>query len=404
LISGTYRLNATVTGDLQAGEVYYGVDDDDPSIRMTDKLGGYFQATIDVASLTEGPHILYVKAINTTGVATIGSLEVDVDRNSPQVVLTSPGGVASGDFLVTATAEDPYLNESAVYCVLDDDLEASRDYAMTRVDDHFEITIDTTAISDGDHVFRIWAFDLWGSYNKSQGDGMVVDNTAPVIDITSDGGVQSGTYIIRVAITEPHLLALSVMVTVGDGDPEVMNHESEIFSWVVDTTVHPNGDLVFKVDASDTGGYSASGTITITVVNMADLVISDVEWSGNSVEDGEKLQAKVTVRNDGSMNATGFKIVIVEDGKVLATTTVTVPLDPGASSTYTVEWTAKGSGKRTLSVQVDPEDAVTEIDEDDNTWPQTHELKVEEASPGPGVVLAMSALALAMLVIWRRRS
>jgi hypothetical protein len=407
LISGTYALNVTVSGDLEAGEVYYGVDEDDPTTKMTDKGGGAYQASIDVDSLTEGPHTIYVKAINSTGSSTVISINVDVDRNSPQVVLTSAGGDASGDFLVTATVEDPYLNQSAVYFVVDDDLEASRDYVLTRVDDHFEILFDTTVLPDGDHSIRIWAFDIWGSFNKSHGEGMVVDNTPPVIEITSEGGMQSETYILRVTVTEPNLLALSVNVTVGDDEPMGMDREGEEFIWNVDTTAHPNGDLVLKVDAADAFGHTASETITITIDNKADLVITDVEWSDDAIKDGKYLKATVTVRNDGSVDAVGFKIVVTEDGEVLATTEVTDPLEPGASTNYPVDWTVQGAGKRTFSVEVDPDDAVPEVNEDDNVWPETQEVKVTkqgEDSPGPGAILATSALLLALLVIWRRRA
>ncbi|MCK5415423.1 MAG: hypothetical protein KAJ35_08575, partial [Thermoplasmata archaeon] len=105
ITSGTYQLNVTVTGDLQAGEVYYGVDDEDPSTKMTDMGEGDFQADIDTTPLTDGPHTIYVKAINGTGQEVIESIQIDIDTNSPHVVLTSEGGVASGDFLVTATVE-----------------------------------------------------------------------------------------------------------------------------------------------------------------------------------------------------------------------------------------------------------------------------------------------------------
>jgi MYXO-CTERM domain-containing protein len=406
LISGDYQLNATVTGDLQAGEVYFGVDDDDPSTKMTDKGGGDFQAIIDVTILAEGPHTLFIKAINSTGSSITVSLDVDVDRNSPRVILTSKGGMASGGFLVTATVSDPYLNESAVYCVVDDDLEASRGNVLTRVDgDNFEITIDTTTYPDGGHSIRVWAFDIWGSYNKSQGDGMDVDNTPPVIEITSDGGVVSGTYVLWATVTDANLFGPSVNVTVGSEDPLGMTEEGEAWSWIVDTIAHPNGDLVLKVEASDISGYTASTEITITVKNLADLVVTDVEWSADAVDKGRVLEALVTVRNDGSLNASGFKVVMVEDGEILVTTVATEPLDPGASSSYPLVWTTKGSGKRTLSIQVDPDDTVEELNEDDNTWSQTHEVKIEEQeeSPGPGVVLAMSALALTMLAARRRR-
>jgi hypothetical protein len=385
------------------GEVYYGIDDDDPSTRMTSEGGDDYSAEIDSNTLTEGPHTIFVKAINGTGLETVVSIQVDVDRNSPMVMLTSQGGVASGDFFVSAIVEDPYLNESAIYCVVDDDLEASRGYLLTRVDDHFEIHMDTTGIPDGDHVFRVWAFDRWGSSNKSHGEGMLVDNSPPVIDLRSEGGVQSGLYILRVEITEPNIDALSVEVTVGDDDPIGMVNDGEEWSWRVATPSYPNGELLIQVDAADTLGHTATQTIILTVDNRADLVISDVDWTKRTVVEGDRLDAKVTVRNDGTANATDFKIVIVEEGRALATTKVSKSLGPGTSSTYTVSWEAKGQGERSLSIQVDPDDTVDELNEDDNIWGGTQDISVEEDTPGPGALMAMCALLLAFLLFMGRR-
>jgi len=412
MISGTYELNVTVTGDLQTGEVYYGVDDDDPSTMMTDLGEGDFQADIDTTPLTDGPHTIYVKAINSTGQETITSIQVDIDMNSPHVVITTEGGVASGGFLVTAIVEDAYLDETAIYCVIDDDLEASRGYVLTHVDDHFEITIDTTAFPDGDHFIRIWAFDIWGSSNKSQGIGMYVDNTAPIIEFLSEGGVQSGTYLLRTTVTDTQLDGLNVTVAIGDSVPLGMDEGASERTFEVDTTQFDNGDLVLTVVAPDLLGHTATESITITVDNRPDLSVSDVEWSEAKIKNGQTVEVNVTVRNVGHVAASGFKVAIMEDDVVLASFDVTQPLAVDETTVVTIEWTAEVAGNRVLCILVDPDDTVEEYDEDDNKWSVDHQLEVEadkekeEDSPGPGAVLAVSVLVAVTvgLVRWRRRS
>jgi hypothetical protein len=412
LISGIYQLNVTVTGDLEPGEVYYAIDDDDPSTVMTDLGGGAFGAEIDTTTLTDGPHKIYVKAVNSTGADVIVFIEVDIDTASPSVVMTTPGGKASGDYLIEGIIEDAYLNESAIYLVVDDDLEASRGNVMTRVDDHFEIVIDTTAYAEGGHMVRIWAYDLWGSYNKSGGEGMFVDNTAPTIDILSEGGVHSGIYLLRAELTDVHLDGLNVTVAIGDDEPMGMDEGTGERTFQVDTTRYDNGDLVLVIVAPDLLGNTATDSITITVDNRPDLSISDVEWSLAKAKKGETVEANVTVQNDGDVNASGFKVAILENGSVLASFDVAEPLAAGESAIYTIVWTVDGSGERILSVQVDPDDSVGEYDETDNAWSETHPFEVtkeeekekeEDDSPGPGAVLAISGLLAVTLVLVRGR-
>lgn len=408
LISGTYQLTAEVMGDLQPGEVYYWVDTD-PGTLMTDEGGGVYQADVEVAELAEGPHTIYVKAVNTTGASTVASLPVDVDRDSPMVTLTSDVGSVSGDILITADVSDPYLNESAIYCVVDDDLEASREYLLSRVDDHYEITLDTTEFPDGDHMVRIWAFDLWGSFNKSVGTGMVVDNTPPTVTITSEGGAHSGAYLLQADVSDPHLDVLSVVARVGTDGPLQMDGDGPARSLDIDLRPYDNGQLVIQVDASDTHGNSRTGSVTITVDNKPDLVAVDAEWDRDSADAGQTVSLTVTVLNDGDAPAQGFTVGLFDGDTLLASTVVNDSLVPDESMGFSISWVVEGKGTRDLSVRVDADDDVVEYQETNNDLPDVQSFQVtrkkdDGESPGPGPSAVALAMALMVVAVrWRRR-
>lgn len=399
-VGGTYRLSAEVSGDLQPGAVYYGIDDDDPDTTMTDAGGGVFQVDIDMSGLAEGPHTLYVKAVNSTGTSTVVSIAVDVDRNSPMVVLTCEGAIVAGDFLVTAEVSDPYLNESAIYCVFGDDLEASRDNVLARVGDHYEFTVDTTALPDGNYHLRVWAFDLWGSFNKSIGTGLVVDNTAPSVQITSGGGAHSGSYALDATVEDPHLDGTSIKAYVGADGPVAMQGGGSSWSLQIDLTAYPNGELVIVVEASDLPGSSSTEEITITVDNRPDLRVSFVDWGRTKLKRGEMLTVNASVINDGLVAASGFGVAIIREGEVLGTVTVPGPLEPGGVTTALVEWEVDGKGSFEIIIQVDHDDTVIEFNEDDNVYTEPQTIVVTEKegdSPGPGAVVAVVVLTIVAL-------
>lgn len=181
-VSGTRSLEAYVDGDMAYGVAMWSMDeDDDGSYQEMDDAGAFWAVVLDMRSYADGPHTLYVKAWNTTGVTAVASLDLDVDNHSPSVAILTGHGTAWGDLLFEGEAEDVYLNESAVYCLVDDDEVASKTNAMTRAGDRFQVTLDTTLLDDGDHLLRVWAFDLWGNSNKSQAVNVFVSNAANLV-------------------------------------------------------------------------------------------------------------------------------------------------------------------------------------------------------------------------------
>ncbi len=402
--SGQFTLEVTVTGDVDPGEVSYGIDEDEPTIKMTDAGGDTYEATVDSRILADGPHTITVRALNSTGQAASADLDIAVDNHSPAVFSTSVHQVVSEDYLFTGTAEDAYLNESAVYVIIDGDQDGAKDNVMTRVDDHFEFVVDTTQIAEGEHLFRLWAFDLPGNSNQSYAVGIQVDRTPPVVTIVSEGGTHSVQYKLEVTVTDDHLDGHGVMVAVGDGSPFEMGEVEGGWEWLVDLTDVPEGELTLTVTARDTLGLeSAPVSITITVDQKADLELFEVNWTKIVAEEGETLKVVVTVGNVGTDTAVGFDITVLSEGKTHASITDDTGLVPGEEKVYTIEWEAKDPGKWTIWVQVDAEEAVDEWDESTNQLSEDETLDIKAAEPGMGAAILILALAGAVAILGRRR-
>jgi hypothetical protein len=400
--SGQFTLEVTITGDVDPGEVYYGIDEDEPTTQMTRAGGDTYKATVDSGILADGPHTITVKALNSTGQAASADLDIAVDNHSPAVYATSVHQVVSGDYLFTGTAEDAYINESAVYVIIDGDRDGAKDNVMTRVDDHFEFVVDTTQLTEGEHLFRLWAFDLPGNNNQSYAVGINVDRTPPVVTIVSEGGAHSVQYMLEVTVDEAHLD--SVMVAVGDASPVAMGEIGGGWEWLLDLTQVPEGELTFTVTASDTVGLESTPvSITITVDQKADLEIFEVDWAKIVAGEGETLKVVVTVGNVGTETAVGFDISVLSEGKTHASVTDDTGLVPGEEKVYTIEWEAKNPGKWTVWVQVDVDDAIDESDETTNQLSEDETLDIKAAEPGMGAAILILALAGAVAILGRRR-
>jgi len=403
-VSGEFALEVSITGDLDPGEVYFGIDEDEPTIQMTDAGGGAYQATVDSTQLADGPHTITVKALNSTGQAAEAEMVIDVDNHSPAVFSTSVFEAVSEDYLFTGTAEDAYLNESAVYAIIDGDKEGAVNNVMTRVDDHFEFVVDTTQMTEGEHLFRLWAFDLVGSNNQSRAVGIDVDRTPPEVTIVSEGGTYSIEYYLEVTATDAHLDGHSIMVAVGDASPVEMGETDEGWDWSVDLTDAPEGELTLTVTASDTLGLESDPvSITIMVDQKADLEIIDVNWTKIEAEEGDTFKVVVTVGNVGTDTAVGFDVTVMSEGKTHASATEDTGLAPGEERAYPIEWKAKGSGKWTIWVQVDVDDTIDEWDETNNQHDEESVLKIKATEPGMGAAILVLALAGAVAVLGRRR-
>jgi len=231
--SGYYILRATVDGDMASGSAYYGVDtvEEGAMVEMND-AGAHYEKRIELEGLEDGPHTIYVKAFNSTGVSAVESVVLDIDNHSPVVEATTDNGPVYGDFVFRGKAVDPYLNESAVYCMIDDDEISAKDNPMTRVGDHFEFIIDTTGLTDGEHIARIWAHDMWGNSNKSTAVVLFVSNKANLVITAVDWKktkveVDQDVVVVVTVMNQGGTAASGFKVGIMDGDKVVASTKVE---------------------------------------------------------------------------------------------------------------------------------------------------------------------------------
>ncbi len=403
-VSGLYKLTAEVTDAyLNTSAVWVVFDGDELNKdAMLHEGGSTFSFSFHTGTLPDGDLSVYVMAVDLAG-HSIASEEgvLKVDNNPPHVEATSEGGPISGVYVFEGTAEDPYLNTSAVYLLIDDDYDNAT--MMVWAGAAFEAPIDTTMLEDGNHTFQVWAFDLSGNSNKSAALVVDIDNNPPAVRILSEMGMKWGDFRFRVNVTDPHLNTSCVKIKVGEADPVQLTDRGEYWEYTIDTTALPNGDVMIMVMACDLrGNMNSMESLMITVENRADLVVVDVEYDRTKIEEGKTLKVKVTVENQGYSAASGFDIELMVEGKVVDNTTVDEPLARDEDKVYVLQWKADKTGKRDLVVVVDPHGDVDEIDDANNEGAQ-QTIEVEEESPGFGALLVLGAVALAAVALRRRR-
>ncbi|NIP34175.1 MAG: hypothetical protein GWN18_04555 [Thermoplasmata archaeon] len=222
-----YDLEVSVEGDMARGTAFWAMDDDYPDrMEEMEDTGASFYVHILLDDVEDGPHTLWVVVYNSTGTTVTDSVVIDVDNHSPYVEAITNHSTIHGDFVFEGRAVDPYLNESAVYCLIDGDETSSKANVMTKVGDHFEFTVDATTMTDGEHLARIWAFDLWGNSNKSHAIVLFVSNKANLVITNVDWTktkVEAGKDVVAVVTVknEGGTTASDFKVSILEGDKAV---------------------------------------------------------------------------------------------------------------------------------------------------------------------------------------
>jgi hypothetical protein len=407
-VTGIYHLSVNVTDAyMDPGKVWAVFDGDTLNkTALNDQGDGVYTYSFDTTNMMDGDTEITILATDLVGYTReAGPLVLQVDNNAPVSVITSGGGDVSGVVTVEATVTDAYLNETAVYLVLDGDDDNST--MMTPVDGrgHYELRIDTEEWMDGNREVRVWAEDMWGMSARSPAVYMDIDNHEPVIRFVSGGGTRWGNYQVRANVTDPNLNTSCVKVKVAGGEPMQMKASEEYWYLDINTRNYPDGQLELMVMACDTKGHMNMGVMMmIMVANQADLEIIIVEWASTDVELGEMARVKVSVKNNGHTTVKGYTVVASSGGSELATMTESTGIQPGKVHSYTLEWKTKSTGEQYVRLEVDPGNAVSESDETNNHYEQQVISVTEGGSgvPGMGAMLAVAAVLAVFVALLGR--
>ena len=408
-VKGIYQLSVTVTDCyLDPDKVWAVFDGDELNKTALDGQGdGVYTYSFDTTTMVDGDTEITIMAIDLVGHETRSDpLDLKVDNNAPVSRITTEGGNYSGIITIEATVTDAYLNETAVYLVINGDDDNSTMMSPVDGEGHYELVLDTRDLMDGTWELRVWAEDQWGMSARSPMVCIYVDNYAPVIKFVSGGGVRWGNYQVRANVTDPNLNKSCVKLKINNGDPIQMREAEEYWYWNIDTTQYPDGSMELMVMACDNKSNMNMGEMMmITVSNRADLEIVSVEWVSTEVEVGQKAKVKVGVKNNGHTTVKGYTVVATSGGTTLASMTESTGIQPNKIHTYTLEWKTKSTGDLVVRMEVDPGQVVEETDETNNAYQQQTITVTEEGSgvPGMGAVLAVTAVLAVSLVMRDRR-
>ncbi len=301
--------------------------------------GGY---TVDLGVPGAGNLNIQVRAYDTEGnlgpVATVIAIG---DANDPTVAVTShaSGDEVAGTVTIQVQAADTE-RLAGVKVFVSGASSLTLDAVLNPITGLYEVTIDTTALSDGSWSIVAAAFDEAGRYATTAAFSITVDNTEPTLAIVqpADGAYIYGTYTVTASASDTGSgfdnggCAISidggawVIMPAGGGGQ---------YTYGLDTTSLTDGGHTIVVAAVDDAGNLAVRTVRVFVDNTAPVVAVMAPSNGDYVE-GSYTFAVSAVDNMGIANVSA---VIALGGVIVHD----VALGYNAASGY-YEWTADTTG------------------------------------------------------------
>lgn len=211
-----------------------------------------FGYTIDTLSLSNGDHLIEIKSTDLAGNETVVSLTIEVDNESPVIVISDPteNELISGVYPASGTTNDNTGIAEVRYRV---DLGG---WSIATGTDNFSFDLVSSSLGDGSHTLFVEALDDAGNIITSSVT-FQSDNTAPDIIITTPVEMQyfknslssSGT-------AQDNLDVVQVQISI-DGAPFQDAIGEEIWYKLIDCSGLSETSHSFAVKASDTAGNIA---------------------------------------------------------------------------------------------------------------------------------------------------
>lgn len=137
-----------------------------------------------------------------------------------------------------------------------------------------------------------------------------------------------------------------------------------------------------------------------------DLNISaaDIGVAPTELKDGDLAEITITVHNDGRVNISDVKVLLMLDGEELANSTIPgIVVNESASISF--NWTAD-TGEHEIQVMVDPQNSTSELDENNNNASISVDVEFVGAFPGWYLwvaIIAILVIGAAVVAVLRRR-
>ncbi len=344
----------------------------------------------------------------------------------PLVNITSPseGAVVKDIITIRGNATDPDDNDTLLVV----EVRISGDvcgtgWMETTGGDNWSLEFNTSELMNGEFVVDARSYD-GSAYSGLAAVTVTVDNEVQLWpDLAIEGNITFSPSnlqmmqptIVRVEVTNlGNVSAHDVQVkftrsNVQMGEMEVIpllepgEIKAAFITWMaleglhtIRVEVDPD-DLIMELDE---GNNMVSEQVQVMPAGYysPDLNITsdDIEITPPDLKDGDEAQVTVTVRNDGRINASSVKVLLIVDGVEVANGTLdSVPMNGTGQITF--NWMAV-TGEHQIMVEVIPI-STGELDESNNNASVSLEVAFVESFPGWYLLVTVMAVLLAAVVI-----
>ncbi|MCI0497141.1 MAG: Ig-like domain-containing protein [Thermoplasmata archaeon] len=259
IVGGEVDVEVTVETDGDVEDITFSIDGEEVQSGTSDVLSW------DTTSVADGDHTVNVTARDSNDAVGHDEIGVIVDNTPPEVRVISPEdmGLVRGAAWLTADVDDASPTPWIEWSVDGDPIDAG-----------LSVRWDTTGVDDGTHEVTVEATDAAGNANSTSID-VVVDNTAPSVEVTSPAEDHS---------TTADMLTINATATDANGiadveffiDSSLVGHDDAApFSVTVDISAYGQGSHEVLAVAIDAAGNAASDTVQFTITDGGDEVIDE---------------------------------------------------------------------------------------------------------------------------------
>ncbi len=282
-VSGSVPLSVKVTGNTPISTVSLTIDS--VSMGNLTLTNGNYGISVDTTMLSNGSHTFQVTARNSgekTATATVTLNVANFDVPVVNVLTPAKGDTVKGivPLSVQVVGDTPI---SSVALTVD----ATSMGNLTLSNGSYGASLDTTQLSDGSHTLKFVATNIGGKTASATLTVNVSNVDTPTLAVLTpaNGATLNGTVPFSVQVTGTTAIS-NVALTVDSTSMGNLTLSNGTYGISLDTTKLSNGSHTLKFVATNSGGKTASATMTVNVSNVVQSNSYFVNVGGDALTSG----------------------------------------------------------------------------------------------------------------------
>lgn len=267
---GTVNANYEIVSPIPISAAYYRIDNGlwtALQVNSITYVSGFI--TLDLASLSPGPHTFMIKMVNSWGIDYVGSSVFTDVGTPPAVSIHTPAQNAyvKGNVNITFTVSGSYIQSTSV--IVD---------GITYMPSRNYFVLDTTKLTDGPHTITVTSTNMAG-YSGSDTKTIIVNNNAPYAQFISpsSGAFVRGTVNVQYTVSGDYIKSVQLML------------DNKTINSTFDSTAFADGSHILKLTVTNEAGTNYTASEAIYILNTKPAV------SIQSPASGSKLNGTITI-------------------------------------------------------------------------------------------------------------